>query len=36
VMILVGFAVCGLELLGVWPAKQSESAAPQFSSAART
>jgi hypothetical protein len=36
VMLLIGFALCGLELLGVWPAKQSESAAPQFSSAART
>ncbi|GAC1474142.1 MAG: hypothetical protein PVSMB3_10670 [Candidatus Dormibacteraceae bacterium] len=36
VMILVGFAVCGLELLGVWPAKQPENTASQFSSAART
>jgi len=35
VMILVGFAVCGLELLGIWPASQPEKSAPQFSSAAR-
>ncbi len=36
VMILVGLAVCGLELLGIWPASQPENAAPQLSSAART
>ena len=36
VMLLVGFALCGLEVLGFWPANQRENAAAQFSSAART
>jgi hypothetical protein len=36
VMLLVGFAVCGLELLGLWASSHPENAAAQLSAAART
>ncbi len=36
VMLLVGFAVCGFELLGFWASSHPENAAGQLSAAART